>query len=574
MKKLTKLLSCLAIAVAFVSCTQNTGTNPPIIPILPVTPENTPDEPINRDNVLSISNVVDIEIDKNNDFSAYEGKKAFLIVLNQNENSQTAFKNQSKVQDNYINSFVRTDNQYVSIPYNPPEIDFIVDDISEPVSSRNISKTENQSTPAIGDKHDFYAFTADDRTNTEWAKDSVLKAIGNHCYVWYKAKNGITVTQSDLDTLASTFDSIYEKETFIFGKNTLEEQPHSSIIDMTDENMKINIIVYDIFNDLETTRESQSGVYGYFSSLDFQKTTNININDQNGNLLYTLKSNRCECLHIDSYFLEVAKKAQQSTIAHEFQHLLHYVNKSLKYGVNSNGSFRKSETWFNEMMSMVCEDIMQSQLNLENSASPKSRLSIFNAVHYLGFKNWRDGNDVYISYANAYAFGAYLLRNYGIEFIKELATNNSINELAITQALEAVNANEKTFTEALNKYYNVILNPKGTEYTLNKAVTKSYTISGNSITFSCDAINLFDYLTASKNEMDEDTTEFFYQASKYNDYYGPAILNNRIRKTLDGYGMFVSYMGVVGSDFTKTFKLTNSTVGGSNSVKYKLAFTD
>lgn len=583
MKKLTKLLSCLAIAFAIVSCTPETGNNI-IIPPVNIIPQEpiTPDEPINRDNTLTVSNVVDIEIDVENDFSAYEGKKAFLIAMNQDAATRTAFKNKSKVTDSFIDSLPRSDNNYFSIPYNAPEFNIPVNDISEPLS-RNILKTENQSTPAIGDTRNFYAFTSNDRSNSEWAKNSVLKVIGNHCYVWFKEKEGITVTQENLETLASTFDSIFEKETYIFGKNTLETQPASSIINVTDENIKINIIVYDIFDDFEETKANHGGIYGYFAPLDFQNTTEITVNE--GNETYSIYSNRCECLHIDSYFLQVEKEAQQSTIAHEFQHLLHYVNKSLKYGpitsTNGNKYFRTSETWFNEMMSMVCEDIMQSQLNIQNQASPKSRLSIFNAAHYLGFKKWRnstsDGpNDVYASYANSYAFGAYLLRNYGIDFIKILASNNYINETAITEALKAVNASEKSFTEVFNKYYNVILNPKATEFTLNKSVSKTYTIAGSPVTFNCDAINLFDYRTFNKNEITADTVGFYYQAAKYNDYYGPAILNNRLYRNLDGYGMFVSYMGIVGNDFSKTFKLASNKVGdtGNQYIKYKLAFIE
>ncbi len=574
MKTLLKLLSCLTICCALLSCHQEPDNSMLINTIIALLPG----EPIDRNNTVSVSNVINLQIDKENDFSDYEGKKAFMIVMNENAGNWDTFKNISTVSDNSADSLFKSDNQYVHIPFNPPKVNYLMDDISEPLLSRNISKTENQSELQIGDTRNFYASTANYRTNNEWAKDSVLKAMGNHCYIWFKEKEGINVTQDKLDTLARTFDSIYEKETYIFGKNTLEKQPSNSIINITDEDIKINIIVYDLFNDLETTKVEKSGTFGYFYSLDFQNSTETKVTDEDGNVLYTLNSNRCQCLHIDSYFLEIATEAQQSTIAHEFQHLLHYVNKSLKYGLltssNGNKYFRTSDTWFNEMMSMVCEDIMQSQLGIQDKDSPKSRLSIFNAAHYKGFEKWRDNNDVFISYANAYAFGAYLLRNYGIDFIKTLATNNYINEDAITRALIAVNARERSFKEALDLFYNVVLNPKGTYYTLNQTVSKNYTIAGNSVTFNCDAINLFDYLTIPKDDVNLEIAGSFYQASKYNDYYGPIILNNRIYKQLDGYGMFVSYMGIVGEDFNKKFKLTKNQIGdsGDTNIKYKLAF--
>ena len=85
---------------------------------------------------------------------------------------------------------------------------------------------------------------------------------------------------------------------------------------------------------------------------------------------------------------------------------------------------------------------------------------------------------------------------------------------------------------------------------------------------------MFDYLTIPKDDVNLEIAGSFYQASKYNDYYGPVILNNRIYKQLDGYGMFVSYMGIVGEDFNKNFKLTKKQIGdsGDTNIKYKLAF--
>ena len=50
--------------------------------------------------------------------------------------------------------------------------------------------------------------------------------------------------------------------------------------------------------------------------------------------------------------------------------------------------------------------------------------------------------------------------------------------------------------------------------------------------------------------------------------------NGLVYKQLDGYGMLVSYMGIVGEDFNKNFKLTKKQIGdsGDTNIKYKLAF--
>ena len=52
---------------------------------------------------------------------------------------------------------------------------------------------------------------------------------------------------------------------------------------------------------------------GYFTGLDFYK-----YDQEFEDKIYY--SNKSECLHMDSYFLEVATEGQRSTIAHEFQH--------------------------------------------------------------------------------------------------------------------------------------------------------------------------------------------------------------------------------------------------------------
>ena len=570
MKKITKLFGCLAIALGFVSCNQNGLSQEQLIQLILLSP----DKKIDRNQIVQNIEEINLDVDTEYDFSSKQGKKAFLTVINKNSEMSTRLP---VFNDNIdeIKPTAYSESQgisYLNVPFNPPKLNYPLQGTTPFNLSSNVLRTENQSTPSIGDKKDFYAATLKNKTNAEWAKDSVLKVIGQHCYVWYKAKEGISITDDQLQALADSFDTIYEKETYIFGKNTLETQPDNSIINITDENIKINIIVYDLFNDVEDTRSKQAGTFGYFWTLDFQKQ-DLETEDE---IYY---SNKCQCLHIDSFFLEAVPKAQQSTIAHEFQHLLHYVNKSLKYGPVLQGtksSFRTSETWFNEMMSMVCEDIMQSQLNLEDKDSPKYRLKLFNQYYYYGFKNWYQSDDQYISYANAYAFGAFLLRNFGIDFIRKLATNNYINEQAITRALIDSNASLKSFNDVLDKYYNVVLNPKGDYYTLNKSVSKTYTdIAGNkTVEFKCDAINLFDYCTFEGNELNFLKVNDYYQASRLNDYYGPVILNKLVYKSLDSYGMYVSYLGDVGITFSTTFKISSDSVNTSGDITYKFVFTD
>ena len=567
MKKLLFLASALSVLL-LASCSNNYSDDNASAPA----PEDrTPGEYIERNKKLSVLKEITLSTSEQINFSNYEGvdytgKKVFMTIINPDEYNNYSFHDNVNIIQNTIKNVDISNGHYLNVPYNPPHIPITLKGTSPYTINKNMYREDSTTEPSIGDIHNFIAGTDDNKTNTTWAANCVLKVKGKHCYVWYKEKTGIDIKPEKLQSLATTFDSLYEIETYIFGDNYLTEQPDEGLIDVTNPDTKINIIVYDLFNDLEKTKADQAGTFGYFWDLDFSKEDEV----YKGITYY---SNKCQCLHIDSYFLEVSEKQQQSTIAHEFQHLLHYVNKTLK-NKQSDGTFKYSDTWFNEMMSMVCEDIMQSQIGLEDWASPKARLSLFNQTYYMGFGKWRNSDDVYVSYANAYAFGAYLLRNFGIDFIKYVATNEYLNDEAIEQAYHTLNPDtslEYNLSFILKDYYNAVLNPKETEYTLNKTATETYNIAGKDVTFTCSAINLFDYVTIPAEAMTPDLAESLYQGSKYRDYKGPVILNNKYFNSLDPYGMQVSYLGIIGEDIWSYS--WNSKLKYSNNI-YKLVIIE
>ncbi len=579
-KTLIALLGCGLLVLT--GCQNNS----PIIP----TEDKTPGPLIDRNQVVNISGELEIQLDQSYPISSYRGKKCFLVVTNKSNQNQNVFKRQSNVDRSALEvnedksfDFNPQNGDYYEVPFTPqikvPDTNLITRIDSQNAPMRNqISYTQDLEENVT--TRNFYASTSDNNISTTLASGAVLKKMGNHCNVWYVAKNGITVTDSQLNALKTTFDSIYEKETYLFGSNVPNfpsGENHDNKIISVDSNTKVDIIVYDIFGDYLTTKANGGGTFGYFSSYDFYVNPNRGAEGDIG-------SNACECIHIDSYFLSEVERKVYSTVAHEFQHLLHFVNKQLNHEsetVNEYPSFRYSETWFNEMMSMVCEDIMQSQLGLEDTNSPKNRISWFNGGYELGITKWRDknhapnagDNDVYYSYANAYIFGAYLLRNFGgINLIKNLATNDYVNEEAVTNALTNTSQNTTsihTFEQALKEFYHVILNPKGSSYTLNKGVTYAQ----NGYTFACTAINLFNYITMSSSNMTEEVAEKYYQASKYNNYYGPYIFNNRYFYSLAPSGISVTYKGIV-EDNASTITIPSSKFTNSSNLIYKLVFTD
>ncbi len=560
MKKIVKTMLIGYIGLIFLSCNQGNNSAPVLLNL-----------PIDRN--VEVNILKETEISKNWTASQDEvmntfGKNAFLVIQNTSNETQDIKKTSTeeseinKIINNYKEN-LQSQNSFLHIPAQLTDIDFDFSKssyISENQFAINRSGSENTNNVpwdanlSVGDTHDFAAATSDNKTNLNYAKNAVLKKIGQHCYVWYVSKDKIEVNNQTLNNLADKFDSIYEKETFIFGTNKPginNSSLSNSIIDFSNlqenEKPKVHIIVYDIFDDYKETSQSGVGTFGYFWSLDFWKNTTLqnftwkSPNDQTN--YKQLKSNECECIHLDSYFLSVVPDMVYSTIGHEFQHLLHFVNKSLNTAKSNDTKLEYSLTWFNEMMSMVCEDIMLTQLGLQAKDGPQSRLELFNQTYDWGFGNWYTGDYVYISYANAYAFGAFLLRNYGIEFIKELAANRYKNETAVVEACKARNISGiNNFNDILHLFYKAILNPKSSTNSLNNSVSATYSINGNSITFNCGAINLFDYITIPKNKMTLPTSLQLYQGVFFQDYYGPVIYNNTKPKDIGSKGSCIIHL--------------------------------
>ena len=315
------------------------------------------------------------------------------------------------------------------------------------------------------------------------------KYEGKHCYVYADNKNsnsvskGISLSDADYKALGEKFDSCYELETSVLG-NPLYQKYNSDFF--VPCNQKIVILVSDLFGD--ATEDQESGTVGYFYSGDLynqtflDETAGLNKGKTYSDNDY-IHSNSCEMFYIDALFFSKLPETVYSTLVHEFNHMINYVIKTVNYMTQKTSatSLRACDTWFTEMLAMTTEDMFQKYLGIDDQHSPKARLPNFGMAYYYGFKNWDDKNvNPLIFYANTYAFGAFLARNFGgIDLIKEIAQNDYVNEQAITKALQKVNPNYKDLytgkTVELDLDYAVrrfsacvVFTEEGDDYTLNK----------------------------------------------------------------------------------------------------------
>ena len=308
-----------------------------------------------------------------------------------------------------------------------------VDNTSIPVYSIKPEEYE------IEEKKDFYVLksVADLKSEQE---EATLKACNDVCNVWFvdDCENVNFTDDSIFQNVAEKFKIIYEPEIEIMGDHKYSEKYGSYFIDPS---KKINIIIYDI--DYDSDPEQKGGVFGLFYGADMYTEEALNQYPQNQQ-----KTNETQCIYLDSFFLSIDEKQVYSTLAHEFNHLLTFCNKTVSYGINP-------ETWFKEMLSMITEDMLQNLLDIEDVSSPKGRLPYFCQYYNYGFlDSWNRKKvadsliDTLINYANTYAYGAYLVRNCGgFDFLKRLATSEYINQAAIDDAISSCNDSNEDISD-------------------------------------------------------------------------------------------------------------------------------
>lgn len=490
--------------------------------------------------------------------SEMNGKKCFVIYsneqalsqLNTMDNAIIENQNESRSVDNgpemiinkgavdlgngLLRDEVRIEVNYPLIPDNsraasstPKYNQFLIND--------NLTAESDATSQNPVSKVNFYIPI---NNNSSESHEFTLKTNGNHCRVWFwnhkpSLISTTYLTQNEFNTLAQKFDEYYEKEIQIFGSHIYNY--YSNTITATNDT-KIEILVYDLFKD--AVANQNSGTFGLFNGNDF--------------IIDPQTSNECQNIHIDSYFLQsdiigytddnnqkVRTHNIESTMVHEFQHLLNFCNKK--------GDGYKD--WFTEMLSMSAEDVF-------NIDHPKSRFNVYFDRPYQGFGNWPNSGALY-AYSNAYAFGAYLMRNYGgIRLIHEIATNAYVDEQAITEALKTLGYNE-SFSSVFKKFGSVYVNTdSGNLYSLNREISDKFA----GIDYNLIPINLNDFYMAQFPNYSsfayETKTNLYCPSGRYaydsdGNYYlmGPRIFKSSylMLEPIQKYGFVVYYAGEIAS---------------------------
>jgi hypothetical protein len=270
--------------------------------------------------------------------------------------------------------------------------------------------------------------------------------VENTCWTSGQITAGMVQTMANKFLQQDATNDIYDWVSNIFGK---EWGAHSydNLIDQNTNN--ITILLYNIDGNT-----SASGILGFFWSKDnFKKSS---IADSNERLMFYIDAGSYATKddgtwEVTDYWPDLII----STLAHEFQHMIHYYQKNVLRGTSS-------ETWLNEMCSMAAEDLVSSHLQTRgprgvnyNDGTDGSPDNLYGRLPQYQYNNfsltaWYSDS---VNYAVTYGFGAYLARNFGHALLfRHIVQSTLGDEQAIEYALAETGHPGETFTSLLRKW--------------------------------------------------------------------------------------------------------------------------
>ena len=225
----------------------------------------------------------------------------------------------------------------------------------------------------VGDSQDFWVTNVD--TNENFRITTSLRYLGDHVYIWIE--DGVDYSQRDLDALGNAFDDeIYATNQEFFGS---EWSPG------VDEDPRIYIVYAGGLG---------QSLAGYFSSAD---ELHPDAHEY---------SNAHEMFLINSDNVYLWEEYIYGTLAHEFQHMIHWYRD------------KNEETWLNEGFSMLAE--------LINDLDPGGFDYVYIANPDLQLTDW--GTEVGNNgphYGAAFLFTTYFLERFGEDATKAVVSHDA-----------------------------------------------------------------------------------------------------------------------------------------------------
>lgn len=436
---------------------------------------NAPNPPKEEEQTLSY-------VQDGDTFTFTGGSPRYMVRYNSSPNKEIPLSDTG-----YIKSYYSSDENR-AFGYTDPSIRIPRSLSAEPFSEENegVKVTLNDNNYEIGDKKMFYVWDSDELGQEDSFRkaDMKLRMEGEHCLIW--CEDGLDVSDELLAKLQESFDRVYPLETALFGTcSDYTVKDTEQYITEANDKIYINIVSF-----------KDPNVGGCFNAVDMYKSSFIEKYNEEYNYNYKTNEARMFCINYSAKpsFVDDIDGCI-SVLTHEFQHMLIFISDYIVKGIDT-------DTWYNEMMSLLAEDIFSGYLELDIKSTAIERLYLFKILTNFGVTNW-DNNPYSLffqaSYSVNYAFGSYLLRNYGgAELLSALTDLNTagtgkdvINNAFIKLGLKNKERETLTFEDVAADFHQIcIYTSKEDADKGNLSLNKEVEFKVGDITITAPAIDL------------------------------------------------------------------------------------
>lgn len=223
-----------------------------------------------------------------------------------------------------------------------------------------------------------------------------------------------------------------------------------------------------------------------------------------------------------------------STLAHEFQHMIQFYQK----GILARGDGKTADTWINEMCSQLVEDLVADKLGVRGprgvlpsdggagpAGNPYGRIPDFN--QYLSLGLTKSGMESYSveDYAFSYAFGAWLIRNFGgASFVRNVVQDPRTDSGCVTAAVASVRGKSVDMGELIQRWAVAILGSSRTDMPYGLRCNSGGWISSSAggLAYNLGSIDFFNYSPAPRFILADGTLPSGVFAKASNVYYKAA----------------------------------------------------
>ncbi|MDR0580061.1 MAG: hypothetical protein LBG21_05605 [Campylobacteraceae bacterium] len=330
----------------------------------------------------------------------------------------------------YVNSALKNEMSVKNTTY-IDTFNYIPDSIRE-FNSRDFIPQELESYQSINyqilaktwileQEREWYITNANDKLENRMAtlKRQIILANGRVINMWIETSEygNEKITDELIDNISQKLKTVVSNATNLIGEPWGEHGQKGLILG----NQPLDIVFVDFNN------KGSLWTLGYFYGLN--NFLNGVYGDKQGNKYTIANSNEALAIFVDTKALYTNAVSNNillgiSTIAHELTHAIQFYQRNV---LMPDGF----DTFLNEMAAIMMEDIIAQEIDpMFNDVEKRYKKWHNNSLYGQNLADWEKNSNSDGNYNVAASFGAYLLRQYGTDFYKELFQTKSDSSIS------------------------------------------------------------------------------------------------------------------------------------------------